>query len=156
MTYPFPTDPKAIWTPRDICALLCSDGYMSPNDWRPITACAVVLGESGGNPLALGKLVYKPESPAHLSIDLGMFQINSYWQVANDPYPTVPRISWADTFDPRAAWAHTWRVINHTRTGWHYDWSKWVAYTSGAYDRHLGAARRGLNEYRDTLGLDPL
>lgn len=141
-------------TPQEIIALLATK--MSTDDWRIVTACAVVLAESGGDPLARGAVVWAPESPAHLSIDLGLFQLNSYWQVEVDPYPSIPKIAWADCFDPVVAFEHVWKLINHTKTGWNYDWSSWTAYRTGAYDRHVSTAYKALNEYRAQEGKGPL
>jgi hypothetical protein len=150
-----PTDPKTIWTPVQIIELLCTK--MSPNDWRPVTACAVVLAESAGDPLAVGKLVYKPGSPAHLSLDLGIFQLNSYYQTVVNPYPTIEPIGWADCFNPVAAYEHVWKLITIERKGWNYDWSKWTTYITGAYDNYVSTAYKAMNEYRDTvLGIEPL
>ena len=154
MPYVFPADPKKVWAPVDIVALLCKK--MSPLDWRPVTGCAVVLAESAGNPLALGRLVWNPEAATHLSIDLGLFQLNSHYQTVVDPYPTIPKITWAQAFDPHAAYEHVWKLITIARKGWNYDWSAWTAYNTGAYDSHVSAALRGMNEYRATLGMGPL
>ena len=152
--YQFPSNPQAVWTPRDITALLCTK--MSPDDWRPITGTAIVLAESAGNPLAVGKLVWNPGNPTHLSIDLGLFQLNSHWQTVVDPFPSIPKITWADTFDPFKAWDHTWKLINVEKKGWNYDWSKWTVFNSGAYDKFVSPAYRAHNEYRAMLGLAPL
>ena len=150
--YPFPAG-NVVWQPADIVALLCQPGYMSPDDWRPITGTAVVLAESGGNPLAVGKTIWKPASREHLSVDLGMFQLNSANNVEADPYPDIRRITIADCFDPWQAWAHTWRLINKQRPGWSYNWRNWMGYTSGAYSKHEPAALNGMKTYRSTVGL---
>lgn len=149
-----PTDPRAVFTPTQIIELLCSK--MSPDDWRPVTACAVVLAESGGNPLAVGKLIWNPGAPTHLSLDLGLFQLNSYYQTEVDPFPSIPKITWAEAFDPIAAFEHVWKLINVERKGWNYDWSKWTTYVTGTYDRYVSTAYKALNEYRATLGKAPL
>lgn len=150
-----PTDPKAIFTPPQIIELLCTK--MSPDDWRPVTACAVVLAESAGDPLAVGKLVWNPGAATHLSLDLGLFQLNSYYQTVVDPFPSIPKTTWANCFDPVTAFEHVWQLINVERKGWNYDWSKWTTYVSGAYDRYVSTAYKAINEYRDTvLGIEPL
>jgi hypothetical protein len=154
MSYTFPVDPKAVWNPIDVVALLATK--MPVDDWRIVTGVAVVLAESGGNPLALGTLVWNPGNPTHLAIDLGMFQLNSYYQTVVDPFPTISKIAWADTFDPFAAFEHVWKLINHTKKGWNYDWSSWTVYNTGAYDKFVSTAYKAVNDYRATLGKGPL
>lgn len=151
--YIFPEGAE-IWEPVDIAALLCTK--MSPDDWRPVTGTAIVLAESGGNPLIIGPAIWKPGMPTHLSFDLGLFQLNSYYQTVVDPYPSIPKIPLEATFDPLAAWEHVWKLINVERKGWNYDWSDWVAYVTGAYDRHVRRALDGVNAYRAFLGMGPL
>jgi hypothetical protein len=147
-SYPFPAfgpeRPLVWWKAADIIALLCTK--MDVNDWRPITGCAVVIGESGGNPLAIGKPVWAPSSPAHLSLDLGMFQLNSYWQTV------IPPVA----FNPWSAWEVAWKMLQVGRTGWSYNWSHWIAYTNLSYKRHLTTAYHGMQEYRQIMGLPPL
>lgn len=154
MAYTFPAG-NVVWTARDIIGLLCQPGFMSPEDWRPVTGCAIVLAESGGDPLATGRAVWSPGSPAHLSVDLGIFQLNSYWQTTVDPYPDVPKITVADCFDPQKALAQTWKIINKGRTGWNYNWDMWTTYKSGSYDKHVSAALAGMKAYRVNQGLPP-
>lgn len=155
MAWTFPAG-NVIWKAADIIALMCQPTFMSPDDWRPVTACAIVLAESGGDPLALGKVVWKLGSPIHLSIDsLGMFQLESYWHTVAGPYPDVGPIPMADCFDPFKAWVQTWKTINKERTGWHYNWSTWSAYTEGTYDKHVPAALAGMKAYRLAVGLPP-
>lgn len=149
MAYTFPAG-NVVWTPRDIAALLCTK--MDPADWRPVTGIAVVLAESGGDPLATGRAVWNPTAPTHLSIDLGLFQLNSYYHTVTGPYPDVPPITLAQAFDPFASWEQTWKVINKGRPDtWHYNWSPWTVYKTGIYDRFLDTARQGLLDYRLTL-----
>lgn len=155
MPYTFP-EGNVVWEPVDIIALLCQPGYMSPDDWRPIDGCAIVLAESGGNPLALGRVVWNPGNPTHLTIDsLGMFQLLLYYHTVTGPYPDVPPISVADCFDPHKAWVQTWKTINKGRKGWHYNWTPWSAYTSGSYDKFLTPALLGMRAYRASQGLPP-
>jgi hypothetical protein len=149
--YPFPAG-NVVWSPTDITALLCQPGYMSPDDWRPVTACAVVLAESGGNPLAVGKPIWRPGTIAHRAVAIGMFQLLTSVNVDADPYPDVPRITVAACFDPFAAWQHTWRLLNKQRTGWGYNWSGWEAFTTGGYRRHVQVALAGMRTYRAGMG----
>jgi Lysozyme like domain len=154
MAYAFPAG-NVIWKPMDIIALLCQPGFMSPDDWRPVTGCAVVMAESGGDPLATGPANWSPGNVAHLSIDLGIFQLNSYWHTVVDPFPDVPKITMADCFDPQKAMAQTWKVINKAKTGWNYNWTAWTAYQSGSYDKHVSASLAGMRAYRIAQSLPP-
>jgi hypothetical protein len=154
MAYTFPAG-NVVWKPVDIIALLCQSGYMSPDDWRPVTGCAVVLAESGGDPLASSRANWNPGNVTHLSIDLGIFQLNSYWHTVVDPFPDVPKIPVADCFDPQKALAQTWKVINKGKTGWNYNWTAWSAYDNGSYDKHVSTALAGMKEYRINQKLGP-
>jgi hypothetical protein len=135
-----------MWTATDIAALVCT--RISSGDWRAITAVAVVLAESRGNPLALGKFIIRPGHPSHLSLDVGMFQLNTYYQMSVDPYPSVPRITWADAVDPFKAWEHVWKLINVWRTGWSYNWTGWTAFKTDYYRQFITEAYLGMAAYR--------
>lgn len=155
MAYTFPAG-NVIWKASDIIALMCQPNFMSPDDWRPVTGCAIVLAESGGDPLALGKVVWNPGNVNHLTIDsLGMFQLLLYFHTVTGPYPDVPPISVADCFDPFKAWVQTWKTINKGRKGWNYNWEPWSAYTEGAYDKYVPVALAGMKAYRINQGLSP-
>lgn len=158
MAWTFPAG-NVVWKAEDIIALECQPGFMSPDDWRPVTFCAVTLGESGGNPLNTSvnwsPAVTGAPPVTHLSIDLGMFQLNSYWHTVVGPYPDVPPISIAQCLDPFTAWVQTWKVLNKQRTGWHYNMTPWHAFITGAYDKHISAALAGMKRYRSVSGLPP-
>lgn len=150
--YTFPAG-NVIWKPVDIIALLCQPQYMSPDDWRPITGCAVCLAESGGNPLETGIANWNPGHPTHLSIDLGGWQLNSYYHTVVDPFPDVPKITVQECFDMQASMAQVWKVINKARPSWNYNWTSWTTFNTGAYDKHLSAALAGMKAYRSVMGL---
>lgn len=128
---------------------------MPISDWRIVTATAIVLAESGGNPLIVSKPNWSPGKPTHLSIDMGLYQLNSFYQVLNNPYPSIPKIPWQDVFDPFKAFEHVWKLIT-MKGGWAYDWSAWSAYTNGSYQKHVSAAYQGLTKYRAAAGYGPL
>lgn len=156
MAYTFPPG-NVVWKPIDIVALVCQPTYMSPDDWRAVNACAILLAESGGNPLALGHVVWAPGHPTHLSIDaLGLCQLLLYWHTVTGPYPDIPPIPVADCFDPFKAWRQTWKTINKERRGWNYNWDKWMGWTTGAYEEHIPAALVGMKAYRANQGLPAL
>jgi len=146
MAYAFPAG-NVVWNPRDVCALLCTK--MPMTDHRVVTGCAVVLAESGGDPLATGRAVWSPGAPTHLSVDLGLFQLNSYYATVTGHFPDTPPISVAQCFDPIAAWEYAWKLINKNRPdSWHFNWSSWTVFKAGAYDAWLDEAMAGLAAYK--------
>lgn len=148
MAYAFPAG-NVVWKPVDIVALLCTK--MSMGDNRPAIGCAVILAESAGDPLATGRAVWNPTSPTHLSIDLGLFQLNSYYTTVTGHFPDIPPITIAATFDPFQSYEYAWKLINKNRPDtWHYNWSSWTAFKSGAYDKFLPTSIAGLEQYRAT------
>jgi hypothetical protein len=154
MAYTFPAG-NVVWKPIDIIALICQPGFMSPEDWRPVTACAIALAESGGDPLATGRAVWNPGNVTHLSVDLGIWQLNSYYHTTVDPFPDVPKITVADCFDAQKATTQVWKVINKNKTGWNYNWTAWTTYNNGSYDKQIAAALAGMKAYRVNQALPP-
>ncbi len=148
--YVFP-ESNVIWSARDVVALCCRPGFMSPDDWRAVTFTAIIRGESGFNPLAISKAIWAPDKPYHRSVDLGLVQLNSHWNVDNDPYPDVPRVSVSDTLDPFVAFNQAWKMMNKQRVGWAYNWNAWVVFKTGAYDRYVFEALTGMREYRASM-----
>lgn len=148
MAWTFPAG-NVVWKPEDIIALICQPGFMSPDDWRPVTFCAIVLAESGGDPLAIN-VNWNPGNPYHLSLDLGMFQLNSKDNIDNPPYPDVPKITAQVALDPQPAWAHTFKLLNKNKPGWNYNYSPWSAYNGGSYDKRVPDALTGMKKYRAT------
>lgn len=146
MAYTFPAG-NAIWTDVDVIALLCTK--MSSADNRPATVLATVIGESGCNPLALGKVIWNPGKPTHLSFDIGLFQLNSYYHTVTGPYPDVPPITFAAALDPMLAFEQAWKVMNKNRPdAYHYNLQPWTVYNTGAYDKYLQRALTALAAYR--------
>lgn len=152
--YPFPSEDRdAFWSATDITALICSPGYMSPDDWRPITFCAVVLAESGGMPHIVSAPNWDPGAVTHLSVDLGLFQLNSYYNVEVDPFPTLPAISIADCLTPLRSWQQAWALLNVDNDSWGYNMRWWSAYKEGTFVSRLPAALAGMRQYRQMMGL---
>ena len=111
-------------TDDELARLVCRPGWAWP--YAAVTAMAVALAESGGDPHAV-HVVDRPDSPAHLSLDLGLWQINTWW------HAEVPI---AEALDPETAVAHAQRISTNGRS-----WSPWAAWKSGAYRRHLPRAQ---------------
>lgn len=81
-------------------------------------AAAVALAESGGNPNAVGK-------NTNGTFDRGLWQINSIWGAKS-------------TTDPLA---NAQAAVSISGGG--TNWSPWVAYTTGAYQKFLGGKQKG-------------
>ena len=155
MAWTFPAG-NVIWKPEDITALVCQPGCMTPDDWRAVTVVAVLLGESSGNPLARGPVIWAPGSKIHLSIAFGLCQLLSYWHVERGPYPDVGKMTIAQCFTPQPAWARMWLVMNRDRPDhWKYNLTPWSAYTKGSYKECAPAALAGMKIYRSKMGLGP-
>jgi len=160
MTYTFPSiqdDRPQPWRPEDLTALVCQNQFMSPDDWRPVTFVAVLLGESGGNTLINGKTIWKPGHPSHLSVDGGVAQLNSYYNCETESFPGVVPMADVDRFAPFKSMDRSWILLteNGTRKAWSYQMQWWHVYTSGAYEKHTSAALAGMSSYRATMGMGP-
>ena len=107
-------------TPAEIAALVVErvDDIDEAATW-----VAVILAESGGDPVAYNLVDHNPESVAYLSLDLGLFQINTYWHGS--------RITVEQSHRPADAWEYAWELAGGDRHP--PDWSPWVAYLNGAY-----------------------
>lgn len=101
--------------------------------WPAVTAVAVGWAESGGNAYAIG-INDQSIGGAHLSLDLGLWQTNTFWH---------PEIAIAEALDPAAQVVHVERIARRpSQSGWvTYGWSAWNTYKVGAHLRFLSAAR---------------
>jgi len=91
------------------------------------TAAAVAMAESGGDSCARGD-PHTPSDCSNLgppSTSLGLWQIH---------VPAHPEVDASQLFDPLYN-AHAAFAISSGGTNWH----PWSTYTSGAYQRYLGA-----------------
>jgi hypothetical protein len=86
----------------------------------PVTAVAIMLAESGGNPLASNASV-----PGN--VDRGLWQISSKWH---------PEVSNAEAYDPVRATEAAYRISKQGT-----DFSPWAVYLAGTYERFLERAR---------------
>jgi hypothetical protein len=134
---------------EDLAELVAADGRLWPY-WSAINAVAVALAESGGNAHAL-PVVVNPTSPAHLSVDVGLWQINTYWQ--RRKFTEI-----AELLDPAT---NCRLAVDLALTGtaaelWRPEWKWWTAYTAGAHRRHIPAARDAVNAVRARRSEPPL
>lgn len=101
-----------------------------------VTAIAVALEESGGNPDAVN--VNKDK---YRSRDRGLWQINDHWH---------PEVSDAIAFDPTQAAAAAY-TISHQGS----NWSAWSAVKSGAYALYLPRAKASVAKMDNSGPLAP-
>lgn len=104
---------------------------------RAAAAVATALGESGGvtNARATNRML-----TGAVNTDRGLWQISSIFH---------PQISDATADDPEAATAYAAKISRGFS-----DLSPWVAYSSGAYRRHLPAAEAGVKAARSPGAVD--
>lgn len=93
----------------------------------PVTATAVALAESGGNPTIT-------HTNTDGSIDTGLWQINS---VHRRTHPSWT-VAWLR--DPQHN-AEAMNVVSSNGS----DWSAWSTFKSGAYKAHLATARKAVD-----------
>lgn len=106
-------------TPAQIAQVARAAGFIGAG---LVTAVAVALAESGGNPRAV-----HVNADKYRSRDRGLWQINDHWH---------PEVSDAAAFDPASAAAAAYRISGGGRS-----WSAWSTYKSGAAAKQLGTAR---------------
>jgi hypothetical protein len=144
--------PPPSWTPIEIATMISRPGWLPVDDWRIVTVLAVLWQESRGNPLAVGPPIWAPGTFAHRSIALGLCQLLTAAHVDAGPYPNVPRMTVAECFDPYAAWARMWLVMNRDRPDrFLFNLKPWSAYTTGAYRQHLPLALAAVRAIGGTI-----
>lgn len=101
--------------------------------WPAVTAVAIAWAESGGNAYAVNVNDANPQSEAYLSLDLGIWQTNTYW------HPEVPI---AEALDPVQQIMHVRRIAERVGVyGWvSYVWTPWNTFTAGAYAKFVTPA----------------
>lgn len=93
--------------------------------WRLVTLGSIIWAESRGDAYAININDQDPTSEAYLSLDLGLCQINTYWQGVTSMI----------SLDPAKA---TQWMANKTGLGLNLTaLNLWNAYKSGAYTRWL-------------------
>ena len=129
-----------------VADLIRIDGRLWPY-WSSITCLALCWAESGGDAFAR-PVVINESSPAHLSLDVGLMQMNTHWQphhklpdLLTPQYNVTAGVSLA-LFDGSPPWSPNW--------GW------WSAHKNGSWKQHLGPARHAINRVRAIHGEGPL
>lgn len=108
--------------------------------WRVVTGLAILKAESNLNAYAVNLITSefradgKP-NPAFLSLDLGIAQWNTYWW----PAPIAERLNWKlSVAEVRRQYTERFAAATGTYSERVTEaWSLWVAYTSGAHEKHL-------------------
>lgn len=130
------------WSPDEIAALV---GGEIDLDWNAVNAVAVALAESGGFEHAVNLVDHDPAAVTYLSLDVGLFQVNTYWH----------DLPLAASLTPERQVKYVLQLAKR-RDGWGYDWSLWTTWKTGAAKRFLGEARHAVNRVRAARGLKPI
>ena len=131
---------------HEVMQLLKDDGRIF-DYWSAVNFGAICWAESGGNAHAT-PVVVNPDSPAHLSLDVGLMQLNTFWQQAR--FSNV-----AAALDPatNVRLAVDLCLLPHSTNPdpkpWRPTWHWWAGYTSGNYKVHLPASARAWRDVTD-------
>lgn len=116
-----------VLTADEVAELLIEEGA---EGWTVVTMGGIVVAESGRNAYAVN-VNHSPDKPSHRSIDVGLFQINSFFN---------PRHKIRDLFDPRYNTRVALRVLADAG-GPPSGYRRWNAYQAGLHVPHLAEAR---------------
>lgn len=105
--------------------------------WQVATMGAICAAESGRDAYE-SNTVHAPDKPWHRSQDIGLWQINTWFN---------PTHAVADLFDPAynartafAIWTDAGGLRTNPVTGRPFGYERWNVYKTGAYKPHLAAA----------------
>ena len=132
------------WTPEEMADIVCP--VMEAPDWNAINCVAIGLAESGGYEWATNLVDHNPDASAFLSLDLGIWQTNTFWH---------PNLGIRDAYTPEVQIVYVEKIAKKEGE-WGYDWSLWVTWKNGAYKQFLGAAREAVNAWRQRNDLEPI
>ena len=114
-------------TSDDVATILINEGGRG---WTVVTMGAIAVPESGRDAYAIN-VNHSPEKPSHRSIDVGLFQINTFF----NPQHTI-----TDLLDPEYNTRVALRVLAGAG-GPPSGYSRWNAYKAGLHVPHLPEAR---------------
>ncbi len=114
-------------TSDEIAQLLIATGGTG---WTVVTMGAIAAAESGRNAYAVN-VNHSPEKPSHRSIDVGLFQINTFFN---------PRHAIKDLLDPRYNTRVALAVLADAG-GPPTGYRRWNVYKAGLHTAHLPEAR---------------
>lgn len=156
MSYPFPTDPAQVWSARDIVAGFCRDGMFDPDMPDATLVCAVILAESGGNPMARGVPGVSTWNGETVRwVDLGMAQLNSHYHATPgvEAFPGMRALTVNEVFTGLTNIDRAFEVIQRsTKAGAVVpNLSAWTAWNNGSWRKHWPQAMNGHRLYREWL-----
>jgi hypothetical protein len=118
---------KLMATPDEIAQLLARAGAQG---WTVVTMGAIAVAESGRNAYAVN-VNHSPEKPSHRSIDVGLFQINTFFN---------PQHAIKDLLDPEYNVGVALRILA-SAGGPPSGYARWNTYKAGAHTPYLTEAR---------------
>lgn len=123
-----------LFSMQEIAALVLAHG-LTP--WQAVTAVAVGWAESGGNGYAININDANPASKAYLSLDLGVWQTNTFWH---------PEVSIWAALDPATQLPFVLNIARKTGPyGYvYYVWTAWATYNAGAHSKFISDAVRAV------------
>lgn len=122
----------ANWTVAQLYALAVSTGFADP-----VTAAAIAMAESGGNPDAVGDLVITPPLGS-----IGLWQINAAAHPQYDP---------TSLHDPNTNAAAALTISSGGT-----NFQPWSTFTSGAYQQFVPAAQAASGSWLPGVTASPL
>lgn len=134
------------WTPYEI-ANVVFDADPRLQEWQGINCIAVALGESGGYEAAIHLNDSNPTAASYLSLDLGMWQINTFY---------YPQFSAKTLFTPALQLKLAVVPIAQPPAGkWAFNWNPWLTWSKGyaRLTKYQAPARTALNQVRAERGL---
>ena len=118
---------KLILTSDEVAELLVQEGAQG---WTVVTMGGIAVPESGRDAYAVN-VNHSPDKPSHRSIDVGLFQINTFFN---------PQHAISDLLDP----SYNTRVALRILTGAGgppAGYRRWNAFNAGLHKPHLPEAR---------------
>ena len=131
------------WTAEEIAELVA---HHMDLDWHAVNCVAIALAESGGYEHATNLVDDDPDAMAYLSLDIGMWQVNTYWH---------PDLTIRNSYTPETQIVYVERLAKK-KDEWGYDWDLWVTWKNGAAQDRLGEARNAVNHVRELQGNSPI
>jgi len=118
---------KLMLSSDDVAQLLIRAGGQG---WTVVTMGAIAVPESGRNAYAIN-VNHSPEKPSHRSIDIGLFQINTFFNAQH---------AIKDLLDPEYNTRIALQILAGAG-GPPKGYGRWNAYTAGLHHPHLAEAR---------------
>jgi len=118
-------------TADDVARLLVAEGATG---WTVVTMGAICAAESGRDAYAVN-VNHAPGQPWHRSLDVGLFQINTYW----NPIQKI-----VELLDPRYNTALALAIL-YDAGGPPTGYMRWKAFTSGTFRPYMPECRDAAN-----------